>query len=503
MIIVIAKDNKMKKKSVNRNITVILLCLCVLVECIFLCEYSHVHLWEVYLPTGWTSDEVSYYKLIESVIKYGYPRGYWGYYESRASIGSFGPWFPCRMAVYICLGKIFGWNFYSPLLFNNAFMIIALMIFYFLSKKSLRETAFVCGIIVSVPWIARYSISMMTEPFTVALEIILTALVYHIFRGENGKYLIWTYIIIFLLFLQRPYFVLLFLLPLLFIKREFLRKRLPVTIICMLGLSFAYTKLTSALCADYIPPDRYGIDVKTDLAQKLSGNINTLVNIILGHNMTYGFGYLLFLVVLVFILVKLFTDISANRGKKRILVDLYLLTFHICILASILIQIEPYQGSRHIIFSSVLCELLLLIFSDDNKFVYGMIGANVLVFLICLKDSSLFFQIPARDKAADKVVWEKQIYDKDIQMATNDISWDNTLMIDATNVDYNYVYYLPAWMGIQLSWDNFYTEENVAAMHTKYIMTSENSKAAKICRENEWTVFLDSRENDVCIFEKP
>ena len=56
---------------------------------ICMCAYFRHNILDIYLPTGWCSDEVSYYKQVEAIIKNGMPQGYWGYNESRAAIGTF------------------------------------------------------------------------------------------------------------------------------------------------------------------------------------------------------------------------------------------------------------------------------------------------------------------------------------------------------------------------------------------------------------------------------
>ena len=49
--------------------------------------------------TTW-NDDVLYYKQLASVLKYGYPKGFFGYNESQASIGAFGAWSPALFYIY-------------------------------------------------------------------------------------------------------------------------------------------------------------------------------------------------------------------------------------------------------------------------------------------------------------------------------------------------------------------------------------------------------------------
>ncbi len=64
--------------------------LCAIIWC--LCEGYGI--WDVYLPTSYWNDELMYYKLVESVVNYGMPQGYFGYGEMHAETFYFSVWSP-------------------------------------------------------------------------------------------------------------------------------------------------------------------------------------------------------------------------------------------------------------------------------------------------------------------------------------------------------------------------------------------------------------------------
>ena len=67
------------------------------------------------------NDEVVYYKMVESVVNFGYPQGYYGYNESHAAIGNFSTWGPMPLLLWSIAGKIIGWNLISPIICTMIF----------------------------------------------------------------------------------------------------------------------------------------------------------------------------------------------------------------------------------------------------------------------------------------------------------------------------------------------------------------------------------------------
>ena len=82
------------------------------------------------------NDEVSYYKMVESVINYGFPKGYYGYNESHALIGNFSTWGPMPLLLWSLFGLFIGWNYFSPIIINILLLSIALLVFYLLLPKA-------------------------------------------------------------------------------------------------------------------------------------------------------------------------------------------------------------------------------------------------------------------------------------------------------------------------------------------------------------------------------
>ena len=56
--------------------------------CLLFCAIKKTSLFHIYLPSSLNNDSLFYYKVVEAIAKYGIPRGYFGYNESHALIGT-------------------------------------------------------------------------------------------------------------------------------------------------------------------------------------------------------------------------------------------------------------------------------------------------------------------------------------------------------------------------------------------------------------------------------
>ena len=91
--------------SFERIVIMLIWAITPIMFCFIICLKDGVLLDDVYLANSKWNDEVFYYKMIEAVVKYGKPLGYFGYNGSTANIGRFGPWSPILFIVYVIYGK--------------------------------------------------------------------------------------------------------------------------------------------------------------------------------------------------------------------------------------------------------------------------------------------------------------------------------------------------------------------------------------------------------------
>ena len=84
---------------------------------------------QVYLPSSEWNDELFYFKQVEGIVNYGFPRGYFGFNESHALQLSFAAWSPVLVFPWILWGLLFGWNLLSPVICNIVLLTITMFAF--------------------------------------------------------------------------------------------------------------------------------------------------------------------------------------------------------------------------------------------------------------------------------------------------------------------------------------------------------------------------------------
>ena len=87
---------------------------------------------QVYLPSSEWNDELFYFKQVEGIVNYGFPRGYFGFNESHALQLSFAAWSPVLVFPWILWGLLFGWNLLSPVICNIVLLTITMFAFVWL-----------------------------------------------------------------------------------------------------------------------------------------------------------------------------------------------------------------------------------------------------------------------------------------------------------------------------------------------------------------------------------
>lgn len=132
------------------------------------------------LPTN--SDEVGWYRQIESLVYYGKSLGYWGYNNTHATIGRIGAWGPFTLWPYVLIGKITGWHYYSMILCNIIFLMLANTIFILLTKPDSKALTYllVFNIVNHIAY--NFIFISMAECLRYSMGVILSAMLYHAFK---------------------------------------------------------------------------------------------------------------------------------------------------------------------------------------------------------------------------------------------------------------------------------------------------------------------------------
>ena len=181
----------LKKEFLNKsNIVKLILCL-FLIALPFLCDIiislcnGYNGSFRIFIP-AW-SDEFGWYHQVDSIIHYGAPLGYYGYNESFAAVGTFGPWGIAPLLPYALLGSIFGWSLSSMAIFNMTFLSISILSFILLTKPTNKQFVFLIIGYLSLYITVGYSMTAMSESLRYAGAIFLAGFIIWVERHTADK----------------------------------------------------------------------------------------------------------------------------------------------------------------------------------------------------------------------------------------------------------------------------------------------------------------------------
>ena len=134
---------------------------------------------QVYLPSSEWNDELFYFKQVEGIVNYGFPRGYFGFNESHALQLSFAAWSPVLVFPWILWGLLFGWNLLSPVICNIVLLTITMFVFVWLVKPTWKQLGILTVLFSLYSLFVRYMLSGMPEVICFSLLILFYAVSYH------------------------------------------------------------------------------------------------------------------------------------------------------------------------------------------------------------------------------------------------------------------------------------------------------------------------------------
>ena len=199
----------------------LLLAMLPLVCCLVYCGSQGRSLGEVYLPSSEWNDELFYYKQVESILKFGYPLGYYGFNESHALKLSFAAWSPVLVSPWILWGLVFGWNLMSPVICNIFLLMLTCFAFVWLVRPTWKQLGVLAFLFCLYTPFVRYMLSVMPEIICFSMVIAFFSLAINYLRRERTYKLVFLFAMSGMMTLMRPYLLLFLLLPCyLWIRRD-------------------------------------------------------------------------------------------------------------------------------------------------------------------------------------------------------------------------------------------------------------------------------------------
>ncbi len=233
----------LQKDRLNRYANTFLKVLVICLPMILYVLFTGMKNAQMYTPLAIFGDETGYFRVTKSFVEGASIFGNYGVTygdDVAANFGGFSAHGPKYIVLYGILGKLFGWETYSILIFNLVILTAALAIFLRLVKPDNKQLICFTVLFVSFFPMLYFLISGMVETLHFAFILVFMGLFYKFYETREFKWYMLTFAFIFLLvFFRINYFVLF--IPLVILYRQKTYKMLAIDIVLSLILSaFSY-----------------------------------------------------------------------------------------------------------------------------------------------------------------------------------------------------------------------------------------------------------------------
>lgn len=477
-----------------------------LISAILFCLKDGRSISDIYIPLGGWSDEITYYKQIEGILSHGMPKGYFGYNQSRALYGPLGVWGLIPLIPYIVWGFCFGWNYTSPIYANIFFGMLALAGVYFILRPRKRTMGVISLFWLCNQFLNRYVLSGVIEASVMMQLMLVIALGEYLLseriRSQDNRSftpakdkaaMILCTVLISFMTLARPYFAVLYLLPLwkaLRDKNKIWVITLPLVSVGTIVLFFLNNRY---FCSTYFSNV---LSFDGILAAGIDGLfaqiIDSFVNIVklIWYAIRYsgsGVGWY-YLLLGTELLVMLCTCIF-RKVKKQKMPPLFVATLigNCLILLSIIIMYDLGVGARHILALIVVNAVLLL---TEVHWCWGVVLAGICLFSIYRTQGA--DALPYQDDAYVAYMNELEADFAEVVQVTDELSYDNVVAMptadhDASNPElsvctyYGLMFAMPSGVGISLDFEDFY--ENPENLKAGYILVHPDGQIRQTLEE--------------------
>ena len=287
---------------------------------------------QVYLPSSEWNDELFYFKQVEGIVNYGFPRGYFGFNESHALQLSFAAWSPVLVFPWILWGLLFGWNLLSPVICNIVLLTITMVVFVWLVKPTWKQLGILTVLFSLYSLFVRYMLSGMPEVICFSLLILFYGLAMSYLKKESRGKLIAMLVISVLLTLMRPYMLLFLALACYFWICRNKKAGWIGSILIVAATGITYALIKHYLGAEYFTPLFYTDWITTFFTDGIGAGFRNLFGTLYWKGLEFyrhcieggrnglasGAFFDGYLLVLLILLVQSFLDIRTLRRAKRV-----------------------------------------------------------------------------------------------------------------------------------------------------------------------------------------
>lgn len=518
--------------------------------CLISCAMQGKTIGDVYLPASEWNDELFYFKQVESMVQFGYPKGYFGFNESHALKLSFAAWSPVLVFPWIIWGLLFGWNMMSPIICNIVLLTMAVFVFGWLVKPTWKQLGiFVLLFCLYTPFV-RYMLSGMPEVICFSMLIVFYGIAISYLKKETCAKLVWLFVISGLLTLMRPYMLLFLLLPMfLWVRRKkwvgFVGSTAVIGITCII-----YAMIKHYFGAEYFAPLFFTDWVTAFFDLGFVGGVRNFVSTLywkgkdfLAHTIqgyrsglasgAFFGGYLTVMAVLLYQSVVDWWKLRSENRKRRaenkavekngeeqcdtaceslqnqFIMEAHLAFSFVGMLFALLLMYKLTEGSKHLLtFIAVGVFVISLLKTKFYKKAV-LVGATFAYLYSFMAIDPYDYQVPFATEEREQQVeeWrgifaeELTITNVDIPNYDNVVIWvfsDNTPKGSVTN-KWQLLYGLPDGFGISCCYSD-YILDNFETLQSRYIATVSTGEIDILCQQYGFREV--GRDKDMVVYER-
>ncbi len=434
------------------------------IGCIIFLAYNHIKPGEyTVFFTRW-NDELSYYKHTEGILRYGMPKGYFGFNESTAIKGTFGAWNPTCLIPFLAVGKIFGWTGRVPIIFNLAIWILAFIAYVKIATPKWIELILTGALFIAFMCNVRYIYSVTPEPYITVLLLIFFLLFIRGYRDKfkTSDYIIMDLIIVFLTSVRGYYAVLGLFVIWFILKREKNIVHCLIQCVVTFGSAIGFLVIKNNFTAPYFHEIVNMSDLKNPVILinlLISGVKESFVYIIecLQRTSMRGSWYLIYYLIGVVIIVL--------WAKKRDSIYGVAFISWLAVLGSMFTIYNPKEGSRHLMALAVVG--IIIINQIIGKKLVSVASVLLLIYCSWLSTDSFYMNLENYGKEWNDALIQEQQELEELMPVTDD-RWDSTAILTLSMV-FNDMYALPAGYGIQ-DCDDSYVMDHIDELQSKYVV---------------------------------
>ena len=494
---------------------------------------------QVYLPSSEWNDELFYFKQVEGIVNYGFPRGYFGFNESHALQLSFAAWCPVLVFPWILWGLLFGWNLLSPVICNIVLLTITMFVFVWLVKPTWKQLGILTVLFSLYSLFVRYMLSGMPEVICFSLLILFYGLAMSYLKKESRGKLIAMFVISVLLTLMRPYMLLFLALACYFWICRNKKAGWIGSILIVAATGITYALIKHYLGAEYFTPLFYTDWITTFFTDGIGAGFRNFFGTLYWKGLEFyrhcieggrnglasGAFFDGYLLVLLILLVQSFLDIRTLRRAKRVdwiamepedknvrealfgpytltedrkrelhnqlVIEVHFALSLIAMLFAHLLMYKMVEGSKHFL-TFIAAGIFIVSMLETRYYKKAVLLGAAFLYLYSFKAVEPYdYQIPyvTEERQAQVEYWQ-EIFSEKLVMDTEQVpNYENVVIWtfgDETpeghqNLKWQLLYSAPKGFGISCC-EREYITEHLTELQSRYLATVSGGAIDEMCR---------------------